>query len=57
MPSAGERQPDEITLSIAPDLMQRVDDIARRENLSRAALLTVWINGALRRDGAAAREA
>ena len=46
----------QITLSIAPDLLQKVDTIAQRENLSRAALLTVWINEQLRRD-AAAREA
>jgi hypothetical protein len=46
----------QITLSIAPDLLQKVDTIAQRENLSRAALLTVWINEQLRRD-AATREA
>jgi hypothetical protein len=46
----------QITLSIAPDLLQRVDVIAQRENLSRAALLTVWINEQLRRD-ARAKEA
>jgi hypothetical protein len=46
----------QITLSIAPDLLRQVDAIARRENLSRAALLTVWINEQLRRDSAA-REA
>jgi hypothetical protein len=42
----------QITLSIAPDLLQRVDVIAQREHLSRAALLTVWINEQLRRDAA-----
>jgi hypothetical protein len=46
----------QITLSIAPDLLRQVDAIARRENLSRAALLTVWINDQLRRD-AGTREA
>jgi hypothetical protein len=46
----------QITLSIAPDLLRQVDAIARRENLTRAALLTVWINDQLRRD-AAARDA
>lgn len=46
----------QITLSIAPDLLARVDTIAQRENLSRAALLTVWINEQLRRD-AASKEA
>ena len=46
----------QITVSIAPDLLQKVDAIAQRENLSRAALLTVWINEQLRRD-AGAKEA
>jgi hypothetical protein len=46
----------QITVSIAPDLLRQVDTIAQRENLSRAALLTVWINEQLRRD-AGAREA
>jgi hypothetical protein len=46
----------QITLSIAPDLLEKVDAVARRENLTRAALLTVWINEQLRRD-AAARDA
>jgi hypothetical protein len=45
----------QITLSIAPELLQKVDAIAQRENLTRAALLTVWINDQLRRD--VAREA
>jgi hypothetical protein len=43
----------QITLSIAPELLQRVDTVAQRENLSRAALLTVWINEQLRRDATA----
>ena len=43
----------QITLSIAPDLLRRVDAIAQRENLNRAALLTVWINEQLRKDAAA----
>ena len=46
----------QITVSISPDLLRQVDAIAQRENLSRAALLTVWINEQLRRD-AGAREA
>lgn len=45
----------QVTLSIAPDLLEKVDAVARRENLTRAALLTVWINDQLRRDAAAAR--
>jgi hypothetical protein len=47
----------QITVSIAPDLLRRVDAIAQQENLSRAALLTVWINDQIRRRDAAAREA
>jgi hypothetical protein len=43
----------QITLSIAPDLLRQVDAIAQRENLNRAALLTVWINEQLRKDAAA----
>ena len=42
----------QITLSIAPELLRQVDAIARRENLNRAALLTVWINEQLRKDAA-----
>ncbi len=42
----------QITLSIAPDLLRQVDAIAQRENLNRAALLTVWINEQLRKDAA-----
>lgn len=45
----------QITLSIAPDLLRQVDEIAKAENLSRAALLTVWINDQLRRRAAEAR--
>ncbi len=33
----------QITLSIAPELLDQVDAIARRKHLSRAALLTVWL--------------
>ena len=47
----------QITLSIAPDLLRQVDEIAKAENLSRAALLTVWINDQLRRRAAEARAA
>jgi len=43
----------QITLSIAPELLNAVDAIAHREHLSRAALLTVWINEQLRRERAA----
>jgi hypothetical protein len=37
----------QITLSIAPELLDQVDEIAHRKHLSRAALLTVWINDRL----------
>jgi hypothetical protein len=40
----------QITLSIAPELLDRVDEIAHRKHLSRAALLTVWINDQLEHD-------
>jgi hypothetical protein len=39
----------QITLSIAPDLLAEVDRIAQYQRLSRAALLTVWINDKLGR--------
>jgi hypothetical protein len=42
----------QITLSIAPELLERVDAIAHRKHLSRAALLTVWIGDALEREAA-----
>jgi hypothetical protein len=37
----------QLTLSIAPELLERVDEIAHRKHLSRSALLTVWINDRL----------
>ena len=40
----------QITLSIAPELLEQVDEIARRKHLSRAALLTVWINDRLEQE-------
>jgi hypothetical protein len=43
----------QVTLSIAPELLRQVDAIAQREHLSRAALLTVWINEQIRRDASA----
>ena len=42
----------QITLSISPDLLEEVDQVARREHLSRAALLTVFINDELRQRAA-----
>jgi hypothetical protein len=42
----------QITLSIAPDLLDQVDAVAHRRHLSRAALLTVWIGDALAKEAA-----
>ncbi len=42
----------QITLSIAPELLEQVDEIAHRQHLSRAALLTVWINDRLKQEAA-----
>jgi hypothetical protein len=32
----------QITLSISPELLDQVDEIARRKHLSRAGLATAW---------------
>jgi hypothetical protein len=40
----------QITLSIAPELLEQVDAVASRRHLSRAALLTVWINDRLEQE-------
>jgi hypothetical protein len=42
----------QITLSISPRLLERVDEVARRKEVSRAALLTFWIGDALDREAA-----
>jgi hypothetical protein len=42
----------QITLSIAPELLRRVDAIAQRKHLSRAALLTVWLGEKVEQEGA-----
>jgi hypothetical protein len=42
----------QITLSISPRLLDRVDVVARRKEISRAALLTLWIGDALDREAA-----
>lgn len=42
----------QFTFSIAPELLERIDEIARRQHLSRAALLTVWINDRLKQEAA-----
>jgi hypothetical protein len=43
----------QITVTIAPELLKRIDAVARRDSLSRSALFTVWANEALRREEAA----
>jgi hypothetical protein len=40
----------QITLSISPGLLKQVDEVARRKEVSRAALLTTWIGDALARE-------
>jgi hypothetical protein len=40
----------QVTLSISPDLLNQVDEVAQRKHLSRAALLTVWINDRLEQE-------
>jgi hypothetical protein len=40
----------QITLSISPKLLERLDEVAQRNYLSRAALLTVWINKCLEQE-------
>jgi hypothetical protein len=42
----------QITLSISPRLLERVDEVARRKEVSRATLLTFWIGDALGREAA-----
>jgi hypothetical protein len=42
----------QITLSISPGLLKRVDEVARQKEVSRAALLTIWIGDALARGAA-----
>lgn len=42
----------QITVTIAPDLLEHVDAAARRRHFGRAALLTVWIGNALAREAA-----
>lgn len=40
----------QVTLSISPELLDQVDEIAQRKHLSRAALLTEWINDQLEQE-------
>ena len=43
----------QVTWSLDPELLERLDTVARRRYLSRAALLTVWVQEALERDAGA----
>jgi chromosome partitioning protein len=40
----------QITLSIAPELLDRVDEVARRKYVSRAALVSLWLNDRLQQE-------
>ena len=40
----------QITLSIAPELLERIDDVARRKYVSRAALVAMWLNDRLEQE-------
>jgi hypothetical protein len=42
----------QITLSISPELLDQVDEIARRKHLSRAALVTVWLGDCVAKEAA-----
>jgi hypothetical protein len=42
----------QITLSIAPELLERIDDAARRKYVSRAALVAMWLNDRLQQETA-----
>jgi hypothetical protein len=39
-------------LSISPELLDQVDEIARRKHLSRAALVTVWLGDCVAQEAA-----
>lgn len=39
----------QITVSISPALLDQLDEVAQEQHLSRAALLTVFINDGLKR--------
>lgn len=40
----------QVTWSLDPELLERLDAVARKRYLSRAALLTVWVREALERE-------
>jgi hypothetical protein len=47
----------QITLTISPALLDRVDEVVRRKEISRAALLTLWIGDGLAKEQRDHREA
>ena len=47
----------QITLTISPALLDRVDEVVRRKEISRAALLTLWIGDGLAKEQHDRREA
>ena len=42
----------QITLTLSPNLLDRVDEVARRKEISRAALFTLWIGDGLAKEAA-----
>jgi hypothetical protein len=42
----------QITLSIAPELLDRLDEVAKRKYVSRAALVAMWLNDRLEQETA-----
>lgn len=42
----------QITLSIAPELLERIDEVAQRKYVSRAALVAMWLNDRLEQEAA-----
>jgi metal-responsive CopG/Arc/MetJ family transcriptional regulator len=44
----------QITISLAPELLDQLDQVANRKHLNRSAMLTVLIGDALARDERAA---
>ncbi len=43
----------QVTWSLDPELLERIDAVARKRYLSRAALLTTWVREGLERDAGA----
>jgi hypothetical protein len=40
----------QITFSVDPGLLERIDEVAKRKYLSRAALMTLWLNERLEQE-------